>query len=126
MATWTYEDVHPTLIPNTTMQKVFMDGVHKAYYITPIAGYVLHGKNRDWEDTDEEGNVIAVHQGFSRTMASCLANYDFTPLTVTYTDANGNLASVTAYGAQREFYAVPEDSVPADHIFGVGSDHEIM
>ena len=102
MATITYENVNPPLIENTVMQKVLRDGVHRTYYITPAAGYVLHDKNYD--DT----TVTPVVLGYRTSTASVAASYDFT--------AN-----------PREFYAVPADSVPADQIFGgVNNDHEVM
>lgn len=110
MATITKEPVIPTLIENTSMVKGYVDGVHKAYEITPNEGYVLHDKNYDLpvlddETGDETGEFIL---GYRTSTASCLANYDFT--------AN-----------PREFYAVLESEVPADQIFGGGNnDHEVM
>ena len=100
----TYEDVVPTLIPNTTMRKSFRDGVHKTYVITPIEGYVLHDKAGDYPDPVTGENTLAFFVG----SCSCAASYDF--------DVN-----------PREFYAVPADSIPADQIFGgVNNDHEVM
>ena len=109
MAEYRSEPVTPSLIENTTMVKNFRDGVATTYYITPIHGYVLHDKAADWEDVDPDtGEVITVNRGYKRGMSSCGANYDFV--------AN-----------PREFYAVPEDSVPADNIFGgVNNNHEAM
>lgn len=97
----TYEDVIPSLIENTTMQKVIVNGVHRVYYITPVEGYVMHDKAYDTgvvdpETAAETGEFIL---GYRTTTASCSANYDFV--------AN-----------PREFYTVPENSVPADQIFG--------
>lgn len=106
-----YEAVNPTLIENTTMQRYINgQGVFKAYYITPVDGYVLHDQKRDWyNEYDDMGNPIGEPTlGFTRGTATCEATYDFT--------AN-----------PREFYAVPETSVPADQIFGGGSnDHEVI
>lgn len=124
MAVYTYEDVIPTLIPNTTMQRRFIDGVHKQYVIAPVDGYVLHTKTADYEELDTEtgmptGRTIFCYASGS---ASCGANYDFTPLQVT--DENG--VTFTAYGAQREFFARPASEVPADQIYGGGNDHEVM
>lgn len=105
----THEPVEPTLIEHTTMSLSFRDGTPSTYSITPVSGYVIHDKASDWEDVDPDtGEVIELHRGYCRGTVSCGANYDFT--------AN-----------PREFYAVPADSVPADHIFG-GSDnnHEVM
>lgn len=108
---FTYEDLIPTLIENTTMQKVFIDGVHSNYRITPIEGYVLHDKGMDdvvidpvtMMPTDE------VLPGFRTATASCPASYDFAD-------------------NPREFYAVLASEVPADRIFGGGgnNDHEAI
>ena len=105
-----YEDVNPTLIENTNMQRCISNGVHTVYLITPIDGYVLHDKSFDSpvydEITQEEtGEVIL---GYRKTTASCAASYNFAT-------------------NPREFYAVTEGSVPADQIFGGGdNDHEVM
>lgn len=108
MATVTTEPI-TTLITNTTMEKVYVDGVHTVYYITPISGYVLHDQKRDWMETDFDTMEETLKLGYTRGTASCAANYDFA--------AN-----------PREFYAVPETDVPADQIFGGGgnNDHEVM
>ena len=126
MPTITYEDIAPSLIPNTTMQKWIMDGVHKAYRIKPIVGYVLHANNLDEQLFDENTmESIGVKFGYSPSgvYVTCGANYDFTAHTVI--DENGN--TYTAYG-NRDFFAVPENTVPEDQIFGGGSnnDHEVM
>ena len=110
MAIYTSEPVTPSLIENTTMQKNFRDGVATTYYITPNEGYVLHDKRMDDEVIDEitlmpTGEVIL---GYRTSTASCHASYDFT---------------VNPW----EFYAVPENSVPADRIFGgANNNHEAM
>lgn len=97
-----------TLIANTTMQKMLSDGVHTGYEITPNEGYVLHDKGRDWTEPNWETMEDELHLGYTRGSASCRVNYDF--------EAN-----------PREFYAVLESEVPADHIFGnVGNKPEIM
>lgn len=108
MAVITYEDMNPALIANTTMRKLLSDGVHRVYDITPVDGYVLHDKARDWEEEDPETFEMVTKLGYTTGTASCAASYDFT--------AN-----------PREFYAVPADSVPADQIFGgVNNNHEVM
>lgn len=122
----TYEDVTPSFILNTTMQKMLTDGVHKAYRIKPIANYVLHDNTLDEPLFDENTmESIGVKFGYSPSgvYVTCGANYDFTTHTVT--DENGN--AYTAYG-NRDFFAVPENSVSADQIFGGGNDneHEVM
>lgn len=122
-----YEDVIPTLIPNTTMQKLLLNGVHRTYYITPCEGYVLRDKANDSHildpETGEPTDIIRFN--YASGGASCPANYDFTPLQVT--DEHG--VTHTAYGAQREFFARLASEVDADQIFGGGNDgndHEIM
>lgn len=125
MAVYTYEDVIPSLIPNTTMQKRFINGVHKQYVITPLENYVLRDKADDYVEIDPDtleptGRVI-FH--YASGGATCGASYDFTPLQVT--DENG--VTHTAYGAQREFFARLASEVPSDQIFGGGgNDHEVM
>lgn len=119
-----YEEVTPSLIPNTTMQKMLINGVHITYQITPIANYVLHDNTLDYDVLDDM-HLTAIGWNFgyspSSVYVSCGANYDFTTHTVT--DENGN--TYTAYG-NRDFFAVPESDVPADQIFGVDNDHEVM
>lgn len=103
---WTYEDLIPTLIPNTTMQKGFnANGVHKIYVITPNPGYVLHDAASD--QPDEEAGTVTL--AFASGSCSCGANYDFV--------AN-----------PREFYAIPEEDVPENSVIygGVDNDHEVM
>ena len=108
MAVITYEEVNPTLIENTTMRKLLRDGVHQAYYISPAGDYVLHDNALDWTDIDPETGEEVLFRGYTGGMASCAANYNFV--------AN-----------PREFYAVPENEVPADQIFGGGdNNHEVM
>lgn len=101
---YSYEDLNPTLIENTTMQKTLLNGVHRSYRITPISGYVLHDKSLDFA-IDFEG--VDIRQGYTTATCTCGANYDFA--------AN-----------PREFFAVLADSVPSDQIFGGDTDHEIM
>ena len=108
MATWTYEDVIPSLIENTTMQKGIADGVHRIYRITPINGYVLHHKNHD-TDMDGDGNPIDPPiLGYTPSFVTVSASYDFT---------------VNPF----EIYAVLRSTVPEDQIHGGGNnDHEVM
>lgn len=98
METITYEEVTPTLIENTTMLKIFGDGVHRQYRITPNDGYVLHNSFRDWTYIDPETMKETFCRGYSAGYSTCAASYDF--------EKNPH-----------EFYAVPADSVPAQQIF---------
>jgi hypothetical protein len=103
----TYEDVIPSLIPNTIMYKKFFDGVHKVYAISAIDGYVLHDNSGNWFEIDQITGEQIEREAYYTGTVTCGAAYDFT-------------------SNPREFYAVPEDSVPADQIFGgVNNDHEI-
>ena len=104
-----YENLNPPIIENTIMQKIISNNVHIGYTITPIDGYVLHDKGMDDVVYDEEtgeptGEVML---SYRRSTASCAVNYDF----------------VTN---PREFYAVPENSVPADRIFSITTKPEVM
>lgn len=96
--TITYEEVTPTLIENTTMQKFLMDGVHRTYIIEPVDGYVLHDKVNDWTDVDFDTGEETFKLGYIRGTVSCGANYDF--------EAN-----------PREFYTVFESEVSAETVF---------
>lgn len=120
-----YEDVQPSLIPNTIMKKRILNGVHKSYTIEPIENHVLHDNALDYDVLDEMHlTVIGRNFGYSPSSVyvTCGANYDFTPHIVT--DENGN--TYTAYG-NRDFFAVPESDVPADQIFGVDEpEHETI
>ena len=110
MATISYENVIPSPIENATTKKLLADGVHRTYNIKANDGYILHDKTLDC-DIDIANGGIPLDEpilGFTRGTVSCAASYDFT--------AN-----------PREFYAVPEDSVPADQIFGGGDNNtEVM
>lgn len=127
----TYEPITPTLIPNTTMEKMFLNGVHKTYRITPNEGYLLHDVNNDNEVFDEDGvptgELIPRFGAGSRTINK---NYDFTvttPDTYTYTDENGMevTINVTKIGVN-EYYTVPASIVPIDNQYGGSGDHEVM
>lgn len=105
---YTYEEINPTLIENTTMQKMLLNGVHRTYVIQANEGFVLHDKALDGEIVDDmTGEVLGITLGYTRGSVSCAASYNFTTNT-------------------REFYAVPENEVPADQIFGNADQPEIM
>ncbi len=123
MPVFTRENVTPSYIENTTMQKVYMDGIHRTYEITPVSGYVLHDRASDWDDP-----MTGYERGYTVGTCSCAANYDFTPRAVTVTDRNGVSMEVTGYG-DREFFAIPENTAPENNIFGGGDnepEHEVM
>lgn len=99
MANYTYQDVIPAMIENTSMQIAYKDGVPYRYQITPVSGYVLHDKTYDYPvynpDTGEDEIVL----GYRTSTASVPYNYDFT--------AN-----------MYEFYTVPASEVPLEQIMG--------
>lgn len=107
----TYEGVTPPLIENTIMQKMFINGVHNAYYIAPAEGYVIHDKMYDEEVIDDETHEPTgeIRLGYTGGTISVGANYDFV--------AN-----------PREVYAVLRSTVDENYIFGGGddNDHEVM
>lgn len=120
---YSYEDVTPSLIPNTTMRKRLLDGVHKQYIIEAVDGYVLHDNTAEGIDLD--GNPVPRYSSGSR---SCGANYDFSTTEKVVKDIDGNEVTVTAYGS-REFFAFPANLVPDPdvNIYGIGgNDHEVM
>lgn len=107
MANYTYEDVVPTLIENTTMKKMFINGVHRTYNIAPIDGYVLHDNAGNWQVQDEITGEWHEVEAYYRGMCSCGASYDFAT-------------------NPREFYAVPANTVPENQIFGATNPPEVM
>lgn len=120
MAT-TYEEINPSLIPNTIMEKVLSNGVHMTYRIHPAEGYVLHDNAAD--GIDENDNVVL---RYSSGRCTCGRNYDFSTTQKQVPDINGNTVIVDAYGS-REFFAFPESLVPdpENNIYGgVNNDHE--
>lgn len=103
--TVTYQEVNPSLIENTTMQKRLYDGVHKQYLITPNENYVLHD-SRLATDIDIDGNPIDPPlAGYTDTTITVSASYDFT--------ANPN-----------NIYAVLRSTVPENQFFGGGSNND--
>lgn len=107
MLAFSYENVTLSLIANTTMQKRFIDGIHKQYLIAPIENYVLHDSRLD-TDIDIDGNPIDPPlAGYTPATITVAANYDFA--------ANPN-----------NIYAVLRNTVPENQIYGgVNNDHEI-
>lgn len=108
------------IIPNTI---ITMNNTRTQYYVTPNEGYVMHDKNYDTDEVDENymptGNIIL---GYRPTTASIHINRDLSERTML--DENGN--TVTAY-TEREFFCKLRTEVPENQIFGVdGPEHEIM
>ena len=103
-------EVNPSLIENTTMVLREVDGNPRVYRITPIEGYVLHDKGRDWTYIDPDTMEETARRGYTTGTASCAASYDFSATTL--------IDGYTAYGS-REFFARPVTEVPSDQIFGI-------
>ena len=119
---WTTEDVTPSLIPNTTMQKRLLDGVVKTYHITANDGYGLHDKDADGLEND----FVTPIELFAVGTISVRYDYDFdNVVNGTYNGVNG-VIQVQKVGA-KELFAVPLTEIPADNIYGGGdNDHEVM
>lgn len=119
-------------VPNTTLREYLRDSEIYCYMIAPTEGYLLHDKDLDMPELDENfmetGNMTPWFTGGETTV---LKNYDYSITTqgeYKYTDENGNEITipVTMIGA-REFYTVPSNVVPSDQILGGGdNDHEVM
>lgn len=119
-------------VPNTTLREKLRDGELYYYEIKAESGYLLHDKDLDVPEVDENymetGNIIPWFTGGG---TSVRLDYDYTTTTqgeYKYTDENGNEITmpVTMIGA-REFYTVPSNVVPSNQVLGGGdNDHEVM
>lgn len=130
MAVITRNPLATTLIPNTTMNEVYRDGVLKQYEIIPVSGYVLHNRQNDiFDNYDDDGNGIGEPTTMLFGLSGCSVRYDYDFNNIvagTVTDIDGNEISVNKVGMY-EIFAIPQSLVPADQIFGVGdTDHEVM
>lgn len=116
MATVTREDLIPSLIANTNMQKMFVDGVHTGYSIEAIDGYGLHDK-----DSDVQADGIVVIEPiicFGVGSMTVRKDYDFdNVVNGTYNGVNG-VIQVQKIGAKKLF-AIPLSEVGANNISGV-------
>lgn len=96
-----YEQLENTLIKNTKMEKVIINGEHKAYKIQPEEGYIIHNKFFDSTDT----------LCYRKTQTTVSVDYDFTPITLH--DENGN--EVIGYGENELFCKhISEVVLPSD------------
>lgn len=124
------EPMETTLIPNTTMNKKYVNGVFKVYEIIPNSNYVLHNRQNDiFDNYDDEGNGIGEPTVMLFGLHGCTVrqDYDFNNIVAgTITDIDGNEVAVNKVGAL-EIFAIPQNLIPADQIFGGGdNDHEVM
>ena len=81
------------------------DGIHKAYLIKPVNGYLLHDGANDIEECDEESREPTGKMLFYYTEGSvtCGASYSF-DLIKAYDENN---IEYNAYGVQRKFFCKP-------------------
>lgn len=112
-----YEDVRPTLIPNTIIQKRLRDGVDYQYWIEAVDGYVLHDKRIDEPVYDDFGNETEeIMPWFKIGVTTVAANYDFDNITngtYTYVDENNMTVTIDVLKVgMNEFYAIPNSIVP--------------
>lgn len=116
----TREEVNPTYIPNTIMQKVLSDGVDYAYDIAPADGYVLHDNRCDEEIVDPVTLMPTGERLYRYATGSVLvaASYDFdTVIPGTIQDVNGNTLQVNMVGPF-ELFAAPASAIPENQTYG--------
>lgn len=79
MRTGTHKKLSESLIPNTDMEIISIDGVETSYSITPKDGYKLHAKELDSYLFDEEAmtQTEEIVLGFTTGTKTCGINYDF-------------------------------------------------
>lgn len=115
-------------VPNTALLEKLRDGTLYCYVIAPIEGYLLHDKDLDMPELNENfmetGNFIPWFTGGTTTVR---LDYDYSITTrgeYKYTDENGNEITmpVTMIGA-RGFYTVPSSIVPEKQ--KLGDNHEM-
>ena len=115
-------------VQNTTLREKLRDGELYYYEIKAEKGYLLHDRDLDIYDYDDEGNQTGlIETWFTDGGTSVVKNYDFTTLTpgeYKYTDETGieKTISVTMLGA-RGFYTVPSSIVPGKR--RLGDDYEM-
>jgi hypothetical protein len=86
------------------------------YRITPVEGYVIHSKSRDWTDENFETGEETFYRGYGRGTMTVGKNYDFENTT--------EIDGYTAYGFL-EIFARPASEVPENQIFGGGGNNEV-
>lgn len=73
------EKIIPSILPNTTVNKIYVDGVHTQFEIIPDKGFKLHDARLDREEFNEEtfeftGRIIP---GFKTKGVTVRYDYDF-------------------------------------------------
>ncbi|MBR5506884.1 MAG: hypothetical protein IKV88_02425 [Clostridia bacterium] len=74
-----YKKVDESLISNTDMKILLIDGVETSYYITPKEGFKLHAKELDSSAFDEKTmtQTDEIILGFTKGTKTCHISYDF-------------------------------------------------
>ena len=72
MKTGTHTKLGESLIPNTDMEIIFIDGIETSYSIVPKKGYKLHAK-----ELDEVSETDEIVLGFTTGIKTCGIDYDF-------------------------------------------------
>lgn len=105
MAVYTMEVTTEYVFPNLIVYKKLKDGVHYAWRVVPVEGYVMYDTAANWTDIDPvTGEEIPVIYYY--TSLDCPLNANFDNFT---------------------WVAVPRDSVDENYIFGVDEpEHEVM
>lgn len=105
MAVYTYEIATDITFPNITVYRKLRDGVHSGYRVNTNDGYVMIDTSIEYNTIIDEvtGEYVDPPQYFRQM--HCPLSYNFNNFT---------------------WVAVPEDSVPADQIFGGNNEHETM
>jgi hypothetical protein len=63
-----------SILPNTIME------LHESgnfYRIKPAEGYVLHTKELDYDEYDEQGRFLENKKGYTSVFTTCPTNYNF-------------------------------------------------
>lgn len=128
---YTYEEIIPSPIENTVVEKMLRDGEHTSFRITVNEGYVLHDNRNDEPIFDDNGEETGEHISFYCSGSTTVwHNYDFADTengTYTYIDENGmevTIPVVMVGGFQ--LYTLPASVVPANQIYGSGGNHETV
>jgi hypothetical protein len=79
MKTGTHKKLSESLIPNTDMEIISIDGVETSYSITPKEGFKLHAKELDSSAFDEKTmtQTDEIILGFTKGTKTCHISYDF-------------------------------------------------
>lgn len=112
----TYDCVIPSPIENTRVEKIFSDGIHTGFRLTPDTGYVLHNALND--HTDEFGIKTTYFCSGDTTVKY---DYDFDDIiedTYTYIDENNNQITIPVLTiGEYKFYTITKSIVSPKQIY---------